>query len=146
MSRVITIYPYYEKAFEDNKAGTLFLKWNWAAFIFSYGWLAYRKAYKPFFLIASCELILNTTVFYLVETVMDASLLLRVHIFEFFFYLGMHSFLGLYGTSIYGMSWVKNPVPHVQNESFLSYFGLTFLLVVMQLLLLVGVGYLFLEG
>lgn len=40
--------------------------WNWVAFFFSTFWLAYRKMYKPFFILAAIELIWAVP-FYLVD-------------------------------------------------------------------------------
>ncbi len=39
---------YYTKSFLKNNNGELFIKWNWAAFIFGPSWLCYRKTHQKY--------------------------------------------------------------------------------------------------
>lgn len=57
---------YYDLKWRSVKDPVNNNTWNWLAFFFSTFWLAYRKMYKPFFIIAAIELIWAVP-FYLVD-------------------------------------------------------------------------------
>lgn len=57
--------PYYDLKWKSVENPATKSTWNWLAFFFSTFWLAYRKMYKPFFIIAGLQLVWSVPFYFI---------------------------------------------------------------------------------
>ncbi len=95
-----SVTEYYTAAFQKIENGQI-LTWNWAAFLFTMGWMIYRRMYFFGLVALACTIGLGYVVDYGVAHLLSQGYSQNITYIGHFFFLILNIFWGLLGNKLY---------------------------------------------